>query len=801
MSDRHPRRSQAWLLPIKFTPPLIALLLFLFVPSVALAHAYPVASHPAPDTSLRTTPSRVEITFDESVEPRFASVVVYDASRKQVQVGRAKVDSGNPRVVTVGVPPHLARGSYTVVWHVVAADDGHSTAGVFVFGVGEAAQLPAITAQQLGAAQGSFATPVGVLGRWLTYLGAILVLGTSGFALAVVRLSSAEQAGGDRLRTLIFMALATLLAGQVLRLVDEHQLAAGSHGGAQASLTGLVLDSRFGTLWLARAALLGLAALLVACRGRWPKLPPRLCWSGLLIVGFGLVVNLAWSGHAASGDILAYVGAIQATLGWAAPGNLYLPIAAAVVHTAKTVTLVVDVLHLIGASIWIGGLIALAVVSSDVARPDEMAPLRSRFSRIALGAMILVLLTGIYNGWLYLDGPRSYLATGYGQSLLLKHVAIIGMLLLAGMNHFVVTPVLTGRREPAQFSKLVQKWVAAHPLGMIRAEAVMGIVVLLCTGLLTSLGPARTPDQILIDPRRELALAREPLALHLTASGAATGPLAVRFEASPGRLGPNDFSVDVRQADQPSGAVRRASLAFEPIDLAPSTANAVNLRPTGPGHFAARSLALGTSGVWRVTIRLGLANGRTATAQATLQVTPTWAAPLDPRATKLLDQAYAAMAKVHSAQMEESLSDGAGGLVLNSYTFKSPDRLAITSPNGGAAIHIGSKLYQRSGFGRPWTVSNASPYTWPAGDFNQLRKGVGGIIVGDGTVRGVPCTVVAFYSTRVNGIYEEWIGKRDHLIHQEIMAAPSHFMVDQYVRFNSGASVVGQARALQLGMR
>jgi hypothetical protein len=75
-------------------------------------------------------------------------------------------------------------------------------------------------------------------------------------------------------------------------------------------------------------------------------------------------------------------------------------------------------------------------------------------------------------------------------------------------------------------------------------------------------------------------------------------------------------------------------------------------------------------------------------------------------------------------------------------------------------------------------------YEWPGGAYAQLTEGVGGLVVGQGAVLGQPCTIVAFYSPRVEGIYEEWIGQDDDLIHQEIMAAPSHFMVNLYYDFN-----------------
>ena len=65
-----------------------------------------------------------------------------------------------------------------------------------------------------------------------------------------------------------------------------------------------------------------------------------------------------------------------------------------------------------------------------------------------------------------------------------------------------------------------------------------------------------------------------------------------------------------------------------------------------------------------------------------------------------------------------------------------------------------------------------------------MREGVGGVILGDHSVLGHDCTVVAFYSPPAEAIYKEWVGKQDHLSYREVMSAPSHYMVNLCYGFN-----------------
>ena len=67
----------------------------------------------------------------EAVEPVFSKIQVFAASGKDVDKGDVHLDSSNPALLKVSLPP-LGAGTYKVVWRVVSVDT-HVTKGNFTF--------------------------------------------------------------------------------------------------------------------------------------------------------------------------------------------------------------------------------------------------------------------------------------------------------------------------------------------------------------------------------------------------------------------------------------------------------------------------------------------------------------------------------------------------------------------------------------------------------------------------------------------------------------------------------------------
>ncbi len=109
----------------------VAALGLLLLATPAWPHASLVRSSPARRATLTTAPDRVQLWFNEAIEPKFSSASVWDSAGQQVDLGDTRVEPDDPKRLTVGVKP-LARGAYRVRFRVLSVD-GHVVESEFPF--------------------------------------------------------------------------------------------------------------------------------------------------------------------------------------------------------------------------------------------------------------------------------------------------------------------------------------------------------------------------------------------------------------------------------------------------------------------------------------------------------------------------------------------------------------------------------------------------------------------------------------------------------------------------------------------
>lgn len=85
--------------------------------------------------------------------------------------------------------------------------------------------------------------------------------------------------------------------------------------------------------------------------------------------------------------------------------------------------------HAIAATLWIGGLFALAIHA--IRGMPQFTESVHRFSGIALTAFVLLGMSGLANGYTRLEYPAQLLSTGYGQLLIVKVVLLSGLAAIA----------------------------------------------------------------------------------------------------------------------------------------------------------------------------------------------------------------------------------------------------------------------------------------------------------------------------------------------------------------------------------
>ena len=103
------------------------------MPTTALAHAVLVKSVPAQRSTLAESPPRVELWFNERLEPAYSHASVIDAGGAQVDLRDTLVSKEDARRLSLSLPP-LQPGRYSMKFRVLSVD-GHVVESSLTFTV------------------------------------------------------------------------------------------------------------------------------------------------------------------------------------------------------------------------------------------------------------------------------------------------------------------------------------------------------------------------------------------------------------------------------------------------------------------------------------------------------------------------------------------------------------------------------------------------------------------------------------------------------------------------------------------
>jgi putative copper resistance protein D len=214
------------------------------------------------------------------------------------------------------------------------------------------------------------------------------------------------------------------------------------HGGLWPVLS----DTRFGLVWALRLLLAGALALSINDR-QWNVLS--------IALAAAFLGSIALVGHAG-----------------ATPGL------AGRVHLAS------DVLHLIAAGAWLGGLLPLAMVLACVknahsgAGPAIVVLATRRFSVLGIVAVGALLLSGVVNTWNLVGSFSALITTDYGRLVTLKIGLFAAMVGIATVNRFALTPRLPARGAAQALKR--------NAFG----ELALGLCAIVFVGVLGTMPPA-----------------------------------------------------------------------------------------------------------------------------------------------------------------------------------------------------------------------------------------------------------------------------------------------------------------------
>jgi copper transport protein len=530
----------------------VAWAVLLFVPTSASAHAYLITTSPSIGGVVQSSPPTVSLTYDEAITISPGGLRVYDAAGERVDAG--VVRHPVPDTITVAIPRRLPDGTYAVAWRVTSADT-HVVHGVFSFSVGAAGRTGGIAAKLL--ARGQIPEGISVGFAVVRFFNLLLLLVCGGGAVALVVVLRDADA---RIRRLLFRML--VICGGLLALVAvlglpfEAAEASGSglRGGFEAGALAAVRHVRFGEVWLVRAWLAVLFALLALslriAPARW-----RLGREVVLVgVGVGLLLTPSAAGHASVGGPLAFI---------------------------------VDAAHVLAAAAWLGGL-AFVLGALAISRAGERWPLaiRSvpRFSLLATGSVGVLLVAGIINAYLEVGAWRGLWQSTYGELILTKAALTLPLLALGAFNNRVIVPTLrAGTPSPT---------VRARFLRAATAELAVLAVIVGVTAVLIDEPPAKN----------EVAQTTSITATHTI------GPFKATAEVVPGVVGTNTINISVTSTSHKPPTIGEADLAADPppnSNVATLNLNVIQLSAT---RFRVSGATLTLAGTWQleITVRTGL---------------------------------------------------------------------------------------------------------------------------------------------------------------------------------------------------
>ena len=526
----------------------IALGFFAAAPaSTAFAHAGLDSSAPAANSVLEVAPSEIVLDFDESVEVALAQIELVDGSGTRIQVGTPR-DGSDDSIVTAALPT-LSEGLYGVVWRT-SSIDGHAVAGSFAFQIGTAGGVD--TEEFLDSLDAELGSPgyirwLHTAARWIAFMGIVLLLGSGIWAV--------RSGAGLRLltstRRLTWAGWIALWVGSVFTfLLHGAEAHAGGFGSAlDPHVWNDMLSTRTGSLIVLRM-LLAVALGLLLSLGLHRS--DRLWRVSAVAASVMVLMSFSFAGHASS----------------ATPSGLWQ---------------LLDLVHLGGVVVWVGGLAVFGLASAEWYSGDESDAAIARFSRWSVVIVPVVAVTGLLAAREHSDGFADITSTDWGRTLLVKVVLVAVLVAVSG----------------------VSRWMLRHHgVASIRrtvlAEAVVGVLVLALVAGMVGESP------------------RQATASRSYAEQLAAGGLIAAVSIGPGHIGANEIHVVVT----PQGgslepvASAEARVANEAAGL---PASPVALTDEGPNHFSG-SVTFPAAGEWTLELIVETADGDTVLMSGTVVI-------------------------------------------------------------------------------------------------------------------------------------------------------------------------------------
>ena len=717
----------------------LALIGLLAVPAVASAHALLISSSPAPGAGLGASPAAITATFSEPLN-RPLSTLMLTTSRGQTV--RATVAGDGPTRLVLRPAQRLERGVYEVRWRTVSADDGHTAQGSYSFGVRAPVLGPAVTA-----APGPLAE-----GGWLRALldaifdGALILFCGAVFCSALLAPpgepgawllpdSSRREVARRQWRATVAIGGAAVFFSVVATLADAAHAGGGINGRA---LHDYLLSDAAGYIRVAVPAML-LVSVVMAARG----VPRRASAPAVLALA-----AVAAGGHSSSARL------------------------SGVAFTA-------DLVHLIAASVWLGGLVNLAIAwvprlpgMGVAGRRRILEVVLPRFGVVALPAFFTLVVAGALNAATELGSPQALWNAGYGRVLIVK-TALVGVVALLSYKHALrLRPRLLASRE---FDVRLER----RHWRLLASEPIVGAGIVLAAALLLAYAPP-------IELSRAVATASIPAGTARDTSAEAS-QLSVAGEAGPDIVN----ALVSHDAQGVSVELRTLTALQQPVALG---VRVPGLAPTGRCGVGCTRLALPRS---TATLAVDVTSrGQAYRVSLPIRYDPGASA----EAGRILETVQRSQQDLRSVAIRETLGSGTGTPEVTAYRVGIPNRFAYRLSHDGRLVSdttvVGRHEWMRAAGQTRWQASvygGGGPPFSAAGYLGWWTPFAGQPQLLDRFRAGADQRADVATVSRIPGLGTVWLRIAIDVTHRRVlnigMITTAHFMTQTWGAFNATAPI------------
>jgi copper transport protein len=232
----------------------------------------------------------------------------------------------------------------------------------------------------------------------------------------------------------------------------------------------------------------------------------------------------------------------------------------------------IDTVHLLAAAVWVGGLVMMAAVGRGWVERSGSEPVLQRFSRWALIAVPVLVITGAAQTVRLADRVSALTDTSWGRVLLVKVTVVVVAVAVGAVAHWLLRA-----DGPAAIGRLVV------------AEVVLGLVIVSLAAGLVALPPQGSAEV-------------SPFSATVVSDG-----LLMEVAVTPARPGPNELHLVFVPTGGSLQQVRaaRAELSLPGRD---TPAIDVELAFAGPNHWSA-PIRIPYAGDWSLVVDVDDATG------------------------------------------------------------------------------------------------------------------------------------------------------------------------------------------------